>query len=69
MPAFSLWLKFILSACLSRQPKGWHDVGFGGSRRAFRPPRIVLRALGLYAGADRTGGTERAYALFSRHRI
>jgi len=29
MPAFSLWLKVILSACLSRQSKGWHDAGEG----------------------------------------
>ena len=25
VPAFSLWLKFILSACPGRQSKGWDD--------------------------------------------
>jgi len=41
MPVFSLWLK-VVSACLSRQTKGWHDGNEAGARPRFRPPRLSL---------------------------
>jgi len=47
MPAFSLWLKVILSACLSRQSKGWHDVG----QVAFSRPTDPVRHPSRHASA------------------